>query len=294
MGRQRIVVGYNGSSAAQQGLLWAADEAVRRRGQWIIAYADEGDHASGAVNRQRSHELMTQAVAMVIDTVYQTGVSTVVREEPARELLVELSHEADLLVIGSHGKSWLTGTLLASVTYHVAAHADCPVVIVGPRQLCRDDEKRAIAVGVSARPTGLAALEFAFTEAGIREVPVHAVRSWSEGHWRAPLLASDGEGCTMMREQQGRLLTSVIADVSRRHPHVEVVSELSSQTLYDALHEAAEKADLLILGCRCSADDTFPRVGPITSWVMQRWPGPVVVVGQHTTADSELGARAGR
>jgi nucleotide-binding universal stress UspA family protein len=270
---------------------------VRQRcgARLVIAYADERDHAhGGALNPQAplSHELMKEAVATVIDTVYQTGVSTVLREESARELLVELSHDSELLVIGSHGKGWLTATLLASAIYQIAAHAHCPVVIVGPEQLHRHgDGKRAIAVGVSPLPTGVEAVEFAFAEAEIRQVPVHAVRAWIEEDWRAPLAGLDGDGYQRMREQQGQLLDSVVEDVSRRHPNVGVVTELSSQTVSGALLQAAEQADLLIVGCRYSADDKFPRVGPITSWLMQRSPCPVVVLGQHATAETELGVQ---
>jgi hypothetical protein len=32
-------------------------------------------------------------------------------------------------------------------------------------------------------------------------------------------------------------------------------------------------------------------VGPITSWLMQRSPCPVVVLGQHATAETELGVQ---
>jgi metallo-beta-lactamase family protein len=82
---------------------------------------------------------------------------------------------------------------------------------------------------------------------------VHAVRSWIEEDSRAPLAGLDGDGHQRMREQQGQLLDSVDEDVSRRHPNVDVVAELSSQAVSSALLQAAEQADLLILGCRYSA-----------------------------------------
>jgi nucleotide-binding universal stress UspA family protein len=48
----------------------------------------------------------------------------------AAEVLIERSEEADLLVVGSRGHGGFVGMLLGSVTQHLVAHANCPVVIV--------------------------------------------------------------------------------------------------------------------------------------------------------------------
>jgi nucleotide-binding universal stress UspA family protein len=46
----------------------------------------------------------------------------------ARELGV------DVVVVGSHGKGFLSRVLLGSVSEHVARHAPCPVLVVRPRE----------------------------------------------------------------------------------------------------------------------------------------------------------------
>jgi len=89
-----------------------------------------------------------------------------------------------------------------------------------------------------------------------------------------------------MQTQQAELLRDVVEAVSIRHQGVEVVTELSSLPIHEALMAAAQDADLLVLGCRYSADETFPRVGPVTSLLIQRSPCPVVVVGQHRTSET--------
>jgi nucleotide-binding universal stress UspA family protein len=52
-----------------------------------------------------------------------------VKEGNAAKLLIDLSGEADVLVVGSRGRGGFAGMLLGSVSQNVAAHARCTVVV---------------------------------------------------------------------------------------------------------------------------------------------------------------------
>ncbi len=51
-------------------------------------------------------------------------------EGDAGEALVAEGANADLIVVGSHGRTGLKAALLGSVSRHVVDHATCPVVVV--------------------------------------------------------------------------------------------------------------------------------------------------------------------
>jgi nucleotide-binding universal stress UspA family protein len=68
------------------------------------------------------------------DELHRAGFSTSVKVLPGdpREALVETARteKADLLIVGSHGRTGLPKLVLGSVASHVVAHAPCDVLVV--------------------------------------------------------------------------------------------------------------------------------------------------------------------
>jgi nucleotide-binding universal stress UspA family protein len=140
----RIVVGIDDSDQAAAALRWALAEGVLRRctvevvhswspplsalpfGATLVIPVDEG--AIDAAARASVDDLVDSALAEmdeqppeVLRTILPGGASTT---------LVEVSEGADMVVVGSHGRTGLSRLMLGSVAMAVVNHAPCPVVVV--------------------------------------------------------------------------------------------------------------------------------------------------------------------
>lgn len=140
----KIVVGVDGSQPSSTALAWAIEEAKLRRAKLVIVVswdypvmatsepifiptADKAVFESGAV---------TTADAMIASSgLADSGVAYEVLTPEGRpgETLVEMAHDADLLVVGSHGSGIIKELFLGSVSNYCAHHSPCPVVLVRKR-----------------------------------------------------------------------------------------------------------------------------------------------------------------
>ena len=143
-----IVVGVDGSDASRDALRWAAEEARLRSTPLVAVHAwsfvpaqpigdpgmlavPAGDLAGqlGAENDAAQIGL-DQAVEDALGADSDIELERRLAEGDAGEALVAASKDAQLVVVGSHGRSGFKAALLGSVSRHVVDHAACPVVVV--------------------------------------------------------------------------------------------------------------------------------------------------------------------
>lgn len=149
----RIVVGVDDSDHAVAALRWALREAVLRSatveavlvwtppiaalpfGATFTATGDDGEIDAAA--RVRLDELVNEALAQLDGALADThpGYSTpdvhrTVMPGAAAMSLIDVAKDADLLVVGSHGRTGLRRLVLGSVAMACVQHAACPVTVV--------------------------------------------------------------------------------------------------------------------------------------------------------------------
>lgn len=132
----RVVVGVDGSDCSKRALDAAADEAMVRHAvlQIVAVYTvvpAEGLISNSDVLDQPGAE---QVVEQAIERQYRRWPSLVTKGEtvlgPQGPTLVEVSKDAELLVVGTRGHSVMVGLLLGSVSEYVVHHAQCTTMVV--------------------------------------------------------------------------------------------------------------------------------------------------------------------
>jgi nucleotide-binding universal stress UspA family protein len=134
---RRIVVGVDGSDGSSKALDWAIGEAVRCPAILELATAWMFPMALGYVFAKTPEEvrlevqrIAEESVSHVTEVDPDVVVRSTVREAEAGPTLVDLSADADLLVVGSRGHGGIRELLLGSVGTYCTRHSRCPVVIV--------------------------------------------------------------------------------------------------------------------------------------------------------------------
>lgn len=138
-----------------------------------------------------------------------------------------------------------------------------------------------IVVGIDGSHNASHALEWAMTEAGMRhaDLTVITVNSVIAGYWsgRPVTMPGDEERVTEARELAEAAVAKITADLGDRQPaSVRVVAKNGFPA--QALIEASQDCDLLVVGSRGGGGFGALAVGSISNQVVHHAKCPVVVV----------------
>lgn len=144
----RIVVGVDGSEHGVAALRWAAEEAALRDATLVAVHvwaftppapmgapdlmaipagnlAEELD-----VDRSAAERALDESIEEALGSSPAVTVERMLVEDAPGDGLVAAAKDADLLVVGTHGRGRIAQALMGSVSSHVIQHAPCPVVVV--------------------------------------------------------------------------------------------------------------------------------------------------------------------
>nr|WP_206324603.1 MULTISPECIES: universal stress protein [unclassified Streptomyces] len=290
-----IVVGADGSPSSLAAVEEAAQEARWRGAGLRVVYAYVWPAMHPPVDssllgpegglRAGVEELVAESVARARATAPDVEVTHAVVTGQPLTVLEKESRGADLVVVGSRGRGGFVGLLVGSTAVHLAAHGSCPVLVVREGGV----ESGPVLLGVDGSPAGEQAVDFAFSEAALREAPLVALHAWTT--WNAPLPPpqdasepnANPPGALAAAEQ--RLLSEALAGHRDRYPGVEVELRSVRGRTRETLIEASRSAQLVVAGARGRGGFTGLLLGSVSQALLHHAHCPVAVVRGVGTDD---------
>lgn len=287
-----IVVGYNDTPDCERALEWAASES--RRGQEALrvvsatgmpTFADAG--AGVMIDRSVIEEGAREMAANGVKRATELGaveVEAVSALGNPAEMLVEAAEGARAIVLGSRGRGPVLSALLGSVSYAVAAHAPCPVVVVRADAPSVGTE-HPIMVGVDESAPSQRALALAAELADERGATVHLASVWS--HPAATIAAASYlDGAVLMSAGEGieEAVTAELRQTADRmraeHPDLKITTAVLEGDPASALAAEAERvgAALLAIGTRGRGGFRGMMLGSVSHGVLHAAKCPVAIV----------------
>jgi nucleotide-binding universal stress UspA family protein len=284
-----IIVGADGSPASNSAVCWAAHDAVLRHLPLTVVHvvnpvATAWPHSplpDGVALWQENEgrRTLADAVKLARDTAADNPRIPIESElifSATAPTLVDLSKEAELMVVGTDGRGALARGLLGSVSSSLLHHAHCPVAVI------RDEEPRMphpaqapVLVGIDGSPASKLAIEIAFDEASRRHANLVAVHAWSD----TEIFELPGLDWSAVKGEEERILAEGLAGWQERYPDVTVHRLLVCDRPARVLVETSEAAQLVVLGSH-GRGFAGMLLGSVSNAVVQSVRMPVIVARQ--------------
>ncbi|WP_448852573.1 universal stress protein [Corynebacterium sp. 335C] len=297
MPKQNIIVcAVDGSDAAKVAVRWAANTAVKRGVplRLVSSYSmPQFLYAEGMVPPQELYddleaetmEKIEEAKKVAVDFMPDVEVSHQIEEGSPIDMLLDLSEQCDMIVMGSRGLGGLSGMVMGSVSAAVVSHAKCPVVVVREDNNVTEETKYGpVVVGVDGSGVSQKAIELAFKEADARGAELIAVHTWMDMQVQASLagLSAAQQQWQVVEDEQRALLGRRLAGWSEKYPDVQVTKVVTRDRPVRALSDASEGAQLLVVGSHGRGGFKGMLLGSTSRALLQAAPCPMMVVRPDT------------
>ena len=285
--RSPVVVAVDGSDRNKAAVAWAATEAARLGTRLVlVTVVDDAvlplPHFSVRGTEQQARSMLDAVAAEVGPVVGPENLDSQVLSGWPAEVLVSRFPEARLLVVGKRGLGAIPRLIVGSTSLAVAGRARVPVVVVPDEWHQVDHDHRPIVVGVDPYRPYERVVDVAIERAARFEVPLVAVHGWeipTAGAWGATSMAGAATPAVAEWEEQAHDEFDRVLNAWRgRHPEVELSGVRSHLQPAMAVLDAAEKAQLVVLGRHVSHRLGGFAFGSVTRAVLHYAECPVLVV----------------
>ncbi|MFC9757532.1 universal stress protein [Streptomyces sp. NPDC056921] len=284
-----VTVGLDGSPESLAAAHWAADEAERRKltlrllHAWPLLVEEPADVPAEKDQNYWARRIVDNTRVEI--QAHHPGLDVVgsLVADDAEHALLQAASESEMTVLGSRGLVPLESYFLGDISLPVVARAERPVVLV--RAGTADDGRqpapsgtRGVVVALKLHGPCDDLLRFAFEAAAARGMPLRAVHGrslpvdayvpWGVDHDVAEEVVQDAQ----------KLLGRTLLPWRERFPQVEVTDGTALVSPAKAVVQAAEGADLLVVGRGRHHRGPAPSLGPVAHGAIHHARCPVAVV----------------
>ncbi|MDN5687771.1 MAG: universal stress protein [Brachybacterium sp.] len=312
-----VLVGFDGSDQAVLALHYAARAAQRLEARLsvVTAYtvppmvyaniASMPAETEGDARKAAAHELLEEARVHLRG--YPGELSMAIEEGDAAGVLVRLSVDAQLAVVGARGRGGFLGRLLGSVSSALPAHAHCPTVVVprhykigvgdGAERFAPVEDDAPVVVGADRSPRSHVAVLLAAEAAQSRNAPLHLVMvmpppdNWGGGYGMS---VPDPGMIEKHRQELAEELTRYAGTLREQYPYLTVTSEVELADPATQLVDHSSRAQLVVVGTRGHGRVASVLLGSVSRSVLHQASGPVLVVPELDPSRIEADPRRPR
>ena len=256
-----VVVGVDGSPGSKVAVQWAARDAELRNVPLTLVHAvpaTAGTWLESSLvpmwmrgQRERGRQVLDEALKIAEESC-QRGSAQIDCQMPCAmtvPALVDLSKDADLVVVGCLGTGTLRGRHMGSVSSGLVYHAHCPVAVIHDGvQLNADAAQAPVLVGIDGSRESELATAIAFDEASRRKVGLAALHAWSDVSVFDSIVSLPGPGWPALRAIEDELLAERLAGWGESYPDVPVSRLVARDKPASAIVDASESAQLVVVG----------------------------------------------
>jgi nucleotide-binding universal stress UspA family protein len=276
------VVGIDGSRAAVDAALWAADEAVSRDIPLHLVYAiDSTDNldtdTEGAARRLATAELAVRyAFTAVESTDRPVKIEVEILQGHPTCALMDASRAAEMLCVGSIGLKHFTEGRVGSTAASLVARAHCPVAMIRRQGGATSSKPGWVVVEVD-ESIETSVLKLGVEEAQLRGAPLRVITAWRSRFTDIPDVRAASEGKRLVRATR---LDRSLACWRRRYPDLDLRSVAVNGGAVNYLAKHAADIQLVVVGCG-DQSDVGDLLGPTGSAALHDTGCSLLICDQH-------------